>query len=149
MITTLKSVFCLLQSFLFLVSSFSVYDSNFKEWVDSAAINVTSTKSISFAPISAKDIKVSQAEKDSCREWYDTYVINAGTNGKKPAYDFKVGGKSIQSHLKDWEFSVGQESEEGALRRGGKTTYIDLTHKKSSLCAKVEATIYENVKAKV
>lgn len=144
LITTLKSVFCLLQSFLFLVSSFSVYDSNFKEWVDAAAIDVTSAKNISFAPISADEVKVSDEEKAACREWFDKNIINAGTNGTAPAYNFKVGGKSLKRNLGDWKFTPCKESETGAVRTGGKTTYITVTHKKSDLAAMVEATIYED-----
>ena len=38
MIIYIKQVFCLLQAFLFLVSSFSVYDSNFKREMDRGAM---------------------------------------------------------------------------------------------------------------
>ncbi len=143
MLTTLKSVFCLLQSLLFLVSLCSVYDSNFKEWVDTGAVNLTAVRNLSFETISADEAEVSDEEKAACREWYDKNIVNAGLNGAAPAYNFKVGGKSIQRNIKDWDFTPGQESETGAVRRGGKTTYITVNHKKSDLCAVVEATIYE------
>lgn len=137
----LKQLLCLFQSLLFVVSSFSVYDSKFKKQVDRAAIGMTSETNIVFDAISAEELKVTEAEKASCREWFNKSLL---TPGVAPAYDFTVGGKKLSRSLKDWDFSVGDESAEGAVFRGGKTTYITLTHKKSGLVATVEATIYEN-----
>lgn len=137
----LKQFFCLLQAFLFLVSSFSVYDSQFKWLVDRGAVEMTSVTDFGFAPITGEALKVTEGEKERCRGWYEDNVLC--TDGK-PAYDFTVGGKKLSRHLNDWDISVGEESETGAVRRGGKTTYITLRHKKSALTATVEATIYEN-----
>ena len=62
---------------------------------------------------------------------------------ENPAYNFTVGGKSLRKNLSDWAIYVGSESKTGAVYRGGKTTYITLTHSKSGIVATVEATIYE------
>jgi len=139
MLLNLKRIFCLLQAFLFIVSSFSVYDSKFKEWVDRAAINLTGTSNFSFDTITAQELTVKETEKARCREWYENNVLTT----EKPAYDFKVEGKRLSDNLNDWNISVGGESEVGKVYRGGKTTYVTLTHKKSELVATVEATIYE------
>ena len=59
--------FALVQSFLFLVSSFSVTDSNFKMWVDRAAVNVASEKELKFNSIPAQELGVKDSEKQRCR----------------------------------------------------------------------------------
>ncbi|MEE1283469.1 MAG: alpha-galactosidase, partial [Acutalibacteraceae bacterium] len=135
----MKALLSLIQALLLLISSFAVPDSNFKFLVDRAAVDVTSTTEISFDSITAEEMAVSAQEKAACRDWYNSNVLCTDN----PAYDFTVGGKSLRKNLKDWDISVGAESEVGAVYRGGKTTYITLTHSKSGIVATVEATIYE------
>lgn len=136
----LKILLCLLQALLFVVSSFSVYDSNFKFWVDRAALKLTADSNPAFAALPAQDVPVTQAERQACRAWYDAHVRTA--DGAF-AYDLRVDGRRLQKHPADWTATVGEESAEGAVRPGGKTTEITLRHRKSGLVATVEATIYE------
>lgn len=136
----IKSILALVQAFLFLVSSFSVTDSAFKRKVDMAALNIASEVDFKFDSISAEDIKISEEEKKLCREWYNNNVLSA----ENPAYDFTVGCKKFSNNTDEWDFTFGKESEAGAVYKGGKTTYIELAHKKSDLKATVEATIYED-----
>lgn len=140
MIIYIKQVFCLLQAFLFLVSSFSVYDSNFKREMDRGAMEMTSITDFGFEAITSDELEITESEKQRCRQWYEENILCTD----KPAYDFTVGGKKLSRNLKNWDISVGEESNVGAVRRGGKTTYITLKHKKSDLIATAEATIYEN-----
>ena len=139
----MRTALSLIQAILFLVSSLSVIDSNFKERVDWAAIGVSSKTRFSFPTSDADSFAVSDAERQKCRIWFDENVRFADGTHKAPAYDFSVGGQSLRRHTQDWTFDVSAESEIGAVRRGGKTTYITLRHKKSGLTATVEATIYE------
>lgn len=134
-----KSIFCLLQAFLLLISSFSVYDSDFKRWVDRAAMEITATSDFTFDSISAEELTVTASEKQRCRQWYEENILTA----ENPAYDFTVGGKKLGGSLADWQITVGEESAEGQYYRHGKTAFITLAHKKSELVATVEATIYE------
>ncbi len=143
MLLRLKSLFCLLQSFLLLVSSFSVYDSAFKKFVDRAAMAMTGITDFTFDPLTGAAVKVTAAEKQRCRKWFDANIRTAAS----PAYDFTVGGKDFRRHIADWEITVGEESEAGEKYRGGKTTVVALRHKKSGLSAAVEATIYEEYAA--
>ena len=136
----LKILLCLLQALLFIVSSFSVYDSNFKFWVDRAAIGLTAETAVSFSALPAQALAVSDAERAACRAWYDAHLRTAQGDF---AYDLTVGGRRLQQHPADWAVSVGAESAEGAVKPGGKTTEITLRHLKSGLTATVEATIYE------
>lgn len=129
----------IIQSVLFIVSSFAVKDSNFKYWVDREAIDMASTSDVSFAAVTADELKVSESEKESCRQWYENHVL--GTD--EPAYNFNYGIKSFADNTDEWEYSASQESEKGAVYKGGKTTYITLTHN-NGLVATVEATIYED-----
>ena len=133
-------IFALLQSLLFIVSSFSVVDSNFKMWVDRAAIDVTSGKELEFNPIKASELEVSSSEKQRCREWYEKNVLFTGGEGE-PAYDFRVDGKSLKKNIKDWSFEKGESQ---PSQGGGTATAVFLKHKKSGLTAEVQGVIYEN-----
>lgn len=135
----MKIIISLIQALLFIVSAFSVPDSNFKVWVDRAAYDLSGTTEVSFESINADELDVSDEDKRLCREWYEENILTETS----PAYNFKVGIKELQNNTDDWTFDFGEESEIGAVYRGGKTTYITLTHKKSDLVATVEATIYE------
>ena len=139
----MRAILSLIQAFLFFVSSLSVLDSNFKERVDWAAIGVTAKTEFSFSTIEASSLCVTEAERKQCREWFDRNVRYADGTKNAPVYNLTVGGRSLRRHTRDWMFDVGKESAVGAVRRGGKTTYITLKHKKSGLVATVEATIYE------
>ena len=140
MLLKFKSFFCIIQALLMCVSQFSVYGSNFKLWVDRAALNVTGTNDFAFDPISSAELGVTAGEKKRCREWFDNNI----RTDEAPAYDFTVGGRSFCKNLADWDIMVGEESGAGEFYRGGKTTVISLNHRKSGLKAEVEATIYED-----
>ncbi|MBQ8228222.1 MAG: alpha-galactosidase [Clostridia bacterium] len=135
----MRAIISLIQALLFIVSSFAVPDSNFKVWVDRAAMEISSTSDFSFDSIDASEAVVSQAEKELCRNWYEDNILTT----ENPAYTFKVGGRDFRRNIDKWDFSFSDESEAGEVYRGGKTTYITITHTKSSIVATVEATIYE------
>ncbi len=129
----------LIQALLFVISSFAVADSNFKFMVDRAAYDLTSTAEVSFDSMTADEMQVTTAEKEACRNWYEENILCA----QDPAYNFRYGMKSFRNNEDEWTFEIAKESEKGAFYRGGKTTFITLTHKDNGLVATVEATIYE------
>lgn len=135
----LKMIFCLIQAFLIIVSSFSVYDSKFKLWVDRAAMKTTSDTNFEFDRVDSALLEISDKEKSSCREWFNANILT----DKNPAYDFVYGKKNLRDNLNDWDITIGAESETGKVRRGGKTSIIELASKSSGLAAQIEATIYE------
>lgn len=135
----MKIIISLIQTLLFIVSACAVPDSNFKVWVDRAAYDLSGTSEVAFESVDGDKLAVTSEEKEKCRDWYEENILTE-TN---PAYDFKVGIKKLSNNTDDWEFEIGKESEVGAVYRGGKTTYITLTHKRSDIVATVEATIYE------
>lgn len=97
---------------------------------------------IKFDTVDASQMAVSDAEKLRCREWYNTNILLKNGTTTLP-YTFDVGGKSINDDIDNWTIDVSEESETGKVYRGGKTSYITLTHKTNGLKATVEATIYE------
>ena len=100
----------------------------------------TANTNFTFGKITAQQSPVSENEKALCREWFDNNIRTA----TKPAYSFCVDGKELRENLGDWDISIGKEGTLGEIYRNGKTSVVTLTHKKSSLVAKVEATIYED-----
>ncbi|MBR3754060.1 MAG: alpha-galactosidase [Clostridia bacterium] len=98
---------------------------------------------IVFESITAEETKISEKEKQLCREWFDNNILLKGDVRNLP-YDFNVADKALNKNIDDWDISVGGESQTGAVYKDGKTTYVYLTHKSSGLKATVEATIYED-----
>lgn len=137
----INRILCILQALLFAFSVMLPGNSDFAHTLINKAAELTGVTDMSFEKITSEEIKVTEAEKRRCREWYENNVLSAD---KMPAYDFTVGGKSFRKNPEDWSFSVGEESAVGAVRRGGKTTVITASHKKSGLKAEIEATIYED-----
>lgn len=136
----IKTISALISAFLMLISSFAVPDSNFKFLVDRAAVDVSATAEVSFDTITAEEMLISEAEKQSCREWFNKNILTT----EKPAYNFNYGLKSFRGDIKNWSVTVGKESAAGEFYKGGKTTYIELAHKENGLAATVEATIFED-----
>lgn len=130
-----RAVLSLVQAFLFLVSSFAVVDSNFKEETDMAAVKISSEADFGFDSITAGELKIADEEKQLCRDWFDKNIVNA----EKPAYSFRYGTKSFGHRLDEWDVSV---KEANGVRRGGKTSYITYTNE-NGLQVTVEATAYE------
>ncbi|MBQ2828202.1 MAG: hypothetical protein IJF20_03055 [Clostridia bacterium] len=85
---------------LFIVSLFAVPDSNFKVWVDRAAMEISSTTGLLFESMDAKNYEVTE-EKNTCRNWYEENILST----ENPAYTFKVGGKDFRKNIDDWDFS--------------------------------------------
>ena len=135
----MKTVISLIQALLFIISSFSVQDSNFKFWVDRAAYDIAATSNVSFEALDAEEYAVTAEEKQNCRNWYNSNILTA----ENPAYTFSLDGKKLIRDIKNWDVSIGEESEINEVYPGGKTTYITLAHKESGIVSTVEATIYE------
>lgn len=72
-----------------------------------------------------------------------TGIIRIFSPLKIPLIHFRSAAKKFNRDTKNWGISIVEESEINEVYSGGKTTYINLTHKYSGIVATVEATIYE------
>ena len=63
----MRIIIAVLQSLLFVISSFSVQDSNFKFMVDRAAYSMGTTADFSFESMDASENEVTAQEKELCR----------------------------------------------------------------------------------
>lgn len=135
----IKTITALISAFLMLISSFAVPDSAFKFQVDRAAIDVSATADFGFETITAEEMLISEAEKQSCREWFNKNILTT----ENPAYNFNYGIKTFRGNADEWNITVGKESAAGEYRKGGKTAFIEGKHKDNGLVFTVEATIYE------
>ncbi len=111
--------------------------------VDRLLVKASSVKGADFGVVSADEVNISEQEKTRCRHWFDENVLHAVENGHAPAFDFRMGNKTLRGTLSQWSSSVGEESAEGEYEDGGKTTFVTLTNAALSLCATIKATIYE------
>lgn len=100
------------------------------------------TKNITFDSITADEMKVSDEEKERCREWYNANVVLKTGIGDMP-YNFEYGGLSFRDNIDDWDLTRTAESKTGAYYQGGKTTFLLFDNEECGLQATVEATIYE------
>ncbi len=131
-------MFEFIMAFFLLVSNFF---SSFVTQIERLPENKYNSN-IVFESITAEETKISEKEKQLCRDWFDKNLLLTQGADKLP-YDFKVGGKALSKNIENWDITVSAESETGAVYKGGKTSYITLTHKSSAIKAIVEATIYE------
>ena len=94
---------------------------------------------ITFDTASYEELAVTDEDKANNKTWYDNNVINAVKEGRKPAFDFSLGGKKLSETLSDWKQSFG-ESYDFA---DGKGTEIILLNEKEAVQATVKAVWYE------
>lgn len=119
------TVISLIQALLFIISSFSVQDSNFKFWVDRAAYDIAATSEISFEALDAEEYAVTAEEKQNCRNWYNQNILTA----ENPAYTFSLDGKKLIRDIKNWDVSIGEESEINEVYSGGKRFDIEMSRR--------------------
>ncbi len=100
-----------------------------------AQLESISTKDFSFESIAASALSVSADECNSCREWFEENIL---TTTGAPAYDFKVGSKTLSETLSEWTFTLG----ETVVADESETTVITLANDSEQLTARVEAVIY-------
>ena len=101
------------------------------------------TDKVCFEPLAAEELEVTPGDRARARSWYEENILFAGQNGKAPAYTLSVNGAKLGDTLSRWEFTAGEESEEGAVRRGGRTSVITAVNESAGLELTVEATYYD------
>lgn len=100
------------------------------------------TRNITFDSISALDVLITEEEKQYCREWYNDNVLMRSDDAEIP-YTFDIGGVSLADDIDNWNQDITPETKEGAIYKGGKTSYIYLSNEDYGIDVTVEATIYE------
>lgn len=98
---------------------------------------------LSFSPISADEVCVNDDDRQLCRNWFTENIINAGANGKAPAYNFSFGNKTLRDTLSDWTFKTSYTDRECEKYRNGSQSEILFSSEKYGLSGRVEAVIYE------
>ena len=98
-----------------------------------------SNTSVTFPTATAEELRLTENEKTLNRDWYESNVLHAVKNGKKPVYDFAVGGKKLSETLSDWSETSCVES----LYQDGVCSTITLTNAKHSVRATVIAVYYD------
>ncbi|MBO5858714.1 MAG: alpha-galactosidase [Clostridia bacterium] len=92
---------------------------------------------IVFDTISAEEMKISDEEKQLCREWYNNNILSS----VKKYFTFKVNGEEFNP--KEWEQSLAPSPEFGSIYQGGQTEYLIYKNKEKELEVTVETTIFD------
>ncbi len=94
-------------------------------------------REIVFDTVSADEMKISDEEKQLCREWYNDNIISS--YGKY--FTFKVDGEEFNPQ--EWEKVFAPSPEYGSVYQGGQTEFIICKNEEKGLEVKVETTIFE------
>ena len=121
-------------------------DTELSFWISYVNIKESSfgNTDITFDSISADEIKVSNSDKKLCSDWFYENIVNAGSNGKAPAYNFNIGGKTLRDTLSDWKFEVKSLDKLTETSPVGKESEVVFTSDKYDIKGRVEAVIYED-----
>ncbi len=95
------------------------------------------TSDVTFPPLSAEDLQVTENEVNTARAWFETHVLFAGSNS--PAYDFLLDGEAFSAHTGDWEYAVSGPRK---LSRGGEAYTVTAKHGANGLTLRVEGAFY-------
>ena len=102
------------------------------------------SSNVRFPSLTAAQVRVSEEEQKDCRAWFEENILNAGGNGKAPAYDFCIDGERFSEHLGEWSFTGGAAEDYGKYRPLGRTTFLTAVNETKKLSLKVTATLYES-----
>lgn len=98
-------------------------------------------KNIRFETITADEMKVTDAEKKRCEDWFNENLLTE--NGGYP-FTFKVDGEPFNPAEWEKSFAETPEAEAGNVYHNGKTGYLILTNKEKALEVTVEATEFSD-----
>ena len=135
----------ILQAIMSVFTTISVAITSFFGGLAASFLDSRTTLYTDYKKMTYEESLITDSERALARQWYEENILYAGTNGKKPAYDFKVNKIKMSLEMKKWKFEIGQTSKVGEVYRGGETAYITLTNEKRGLQARVEATFYEEM----
>lgn len=95
-------------------------------------------KNLQFDTITAEEMKITDAEKKLCTEWFEK---NLFANGVDYPFTFKVDSEEFNPA--EWDMQLTESPEYGAVYQNGQTEYLILTNSKKALQLTVEATVFE------
>ena len=103
--------------------------------------DMMSSGEVTFAPISAKDASINDAEREHCRDWYNANILPSA-DGFAPAFNFRIGETDFRTLCKNGEVKVGN-IRDGEARKNGVTTVTEYLIPDKGITVSVESTIYE------
>ncbi len=95
-------------------------------------------KNIQFDAINAEEMKITDAEKNLCAEWFEK---NFFTNAADYPFTFKVDGEEFNPD--EWDMQLTESPEFGTIYQNGQTENLIFTNSKKGLELTVEATVFE------
>jgi|GEM_PF-5612381 len=102
--------------------------------------SVNYIEKISFSPITADEVKVSDRERVSCSAWFDNHVLSFAS----PAFDFSVDGEKFSENTGKWTVSKTAVSQDEEKSRGGRSFVLTASNGENAVTLRVEGTYYEN-----
>ena len=96
---------------------------------------------VSFAPITAQEVCVSDAERKLCLDWYNENVLPSSSSSV-PVFNFKLGDTDFRTLYKNGEVKA-VKSRAGEARKNGATTVTEYLIPDKGITVSVESTVYE------
>ena len=94
-------------------------------------------KNISFASIGADELKITDAEKKLCNDWFNNNFLSE-TN--EYPFTFKIDGEKFNPA--EWKKLHSESPEFGSVYAGGQTEYLIFSNEEKALEIKVEGTVF-------
>ncbi len=95
---------------------------------------------ITFDAMSYEETVITEADKNVNKTWYEKNVLSAVKEGRRPAFDFKLGNKRLSETLSDWTQSAANAYEYA----DGQGTEVVLINDKEKVQATVKGVWYES-----
>ena len=96
-------------------------------------------KEINFNTVSAEEIKITDAEKNLCKQWLEENIISS--DGNYP-FTFKIDGEEFNPA--EWNKTLAPSPEYGSVYNAGQTEYLVFTNDKEELEITVEVTEFSD-----
>ena len=99
---------------------------------------LTYKKNLKFDTVTAEEMKITDAEKKLCTEWFEKNLFASGVDYP---FTFKLDGEEFNPA--EWDMQSTESPEYGTVYQNAQTEYIVLSNNQKGLQLTVEATVFE------
>lgn len=112
-----------------------------KTAIKTRLFELRSETDLSFAPIEASAVAVTDAERERCRDWYEKHILLTGEDAV-PAFNFRIGDTDLRTLFAQGDFKAA-DPEKGTNSHGGQTTAASFASASRGITVTVDSAFYE------